>query len=179
MDKDEKITLISIINFILSMVLGYILITSTENFLISTNYLFTSIFLVMGIMQIIDFVSNKEYQKKNYFSLIIGTLLVWLSLFTYQYYSIFIIILPVIFSLYAFILGIANVINYIEKEKTKNLVIFILSFIIGILLLFRPMTSVYIYLKIVGAFIILLSIYIIIEKLLVKKTVKKKKNTRK
>ena len=83
--------------------------------------------------------------------------------------SLILLILPIIFSLYSFIMGIILIIKYfnlknITKEKNKHyLVLSIISFIIGLFLIFRPELSVYTYFKITGVYVIIVGISYFIE----------------
>ena len=116
-----------------------------------------------GIIQIITFFINKSYKDGNYNSLLLGTVLVWLSLFVYIYYTVLIVILPIILSLYSVIMGVVLLIRYFNiksvlKIKYKRyLVMSMLSFVISILLITRPKWSIYTYFQMAGVYIIILS----------------------
>lgn len=165
----KEVNLIVILSFILSICLGLILIFATEKFLLTTDYIFVTIFALIGLANLMNFIFDKDYQKHNYFNLILGIICLWFSLFTYVYYSLFIIILPIILSLYAFIIVIINIIKFIENKNKEYLIIAIISLILGILLIFRPTLSVYIYLKIMGVYLIINTIILIIDSLKIKK----------
>lgn len=167
MIEDSKLSLL--LTSFLSLVLGITLIVSTEDLLISINYVLVCIFAIVGVIQIIGFLISKQYKKNIYNQLILGSIFLWLALFIYIYYTMLIIILPIIFSLYSIIMGIILMIKYFNiKEITKikykrYLILSILSFIIGIVLILRPMLSVYTYFKITGVYIILVAISYFIE----------------
>ena len=168
LEKETKIekepsTLMIVFTTILSLVLGLVLIFATEEFFTTLNYIFVIIFAIIGVMQILDFIVNKEYLRYYYSSLIIGMLCLWLALFSYQYYTLFIIILPIILSLYAFIMAIIFIIKYCHNKKIISLLPAILSIIIGICLIFRPVLSVMIYLKITGVYIIIVTIIALVD----------------
>lgn len=167
MVEDSKLSLL--LTSFLSLVLGITLIVSTEDLLISINYVLVCIFAIVGVIQIIGFFISKQYKKNIYNQLILGSIFLWLALFIYIYYTMLIIILPIIFSLYSIIMGIILMIKYfnikeITKEKYKRyLILSILSFVLGVVLILKPMLSVYTYFKITGVYIILVAISYFIE----------------
>ena len=150
----------------LSLVLGSILIFATEQLFTTLNYLMVAVFAIIGVVQIINFLLMKDYEYGYYNNLFIGIISIWLALFTYNYYTIFIIILPVILSLYAFIIGASYVVKTCNNRKIKNIIPMVISFIIGIFLIFRPFLTVIMYLKITGVYIILITIYSLIDSII-------------
>ncbi len=167
MEKESKLNLL--LTSFLSLVLGITLVVATEDLLISINYVLVCIFLVIGVIQIISFFVNKLYKKGNYNSLILGTILIWLALFIYIYYTMLIIILPIILSLYSVIMGVVllikyfNIKNLLKIKYKRYLLLSILSFIVGILLITRPKWTVYTYFQITGIYIISLAFTYFLE----------------
>lgn len=167
MKKETNLSLL--LTSLLSIILGIVLIIATEELLVSVNYVLVCVFAIIGVIQIINFLISKQYKVHIYSSLILGTIFIWLALFIYVYYTMIIIILPVIFSLYSFIMGVILIIKYfniknITKEKYKRYIILsILSFLIGIILIFRPELSVYTYFKITGVYVIIVGLAYFIE----------------
>lgn len=155
MKKESNLSLI--LTSILSLILGIVLIVATEELLVSINYVLVCLFAIIGVIQIISFLTSREYRNNNYSSLILGTIFIWLSLFIYVYYTMLIIILPVIFSLYAFIMGVVLLIKFFSRKEKRYLILSICSFIIGLVLIFRPELSIYTYFKITGIYVILVS----------------------
>jgi uncharacterized membrane protein HdeD (DUF308 family) len=154
---------------ILSLVLGIILIVATDNILTVFNYIFVCIFGIIGIIQLISFIIGTGYKYDDYSNLIMGIVFIWLALIMYVYYMMIINILPIIFSLYLFIMGSLLVIRYFKEKNIINikhiryLIVGIISIIIGILLIFEPSLGVYTYLKITGANIIVISLLFFFE----------------
>lgn len=167
MKKESNLNLL--LTSILSMFLGVVLIASTEDILTVFNYIFVCIFGIIGVVQILGFLLNKEYLENNYIRLILGIVFVWLAFIMYVYYMIIINILPIIFSLYLFIMGAFMIIKYfMEKKffktiKLMYIIIGIISIIIGTLLIFEPKFGVFTYLKITGINVILISLIYIFE----------------
>lgn len=167
MERESKLNLL--LTSFLSQILGITLVVATEDLLISINYVLVCIFAITGIIQFISFFLNKSYKNNNYNSLILGIILIWLAIFIYIYYTMLIIILPIIFSLYSVIMGAILLIKYfniknILKIKYKRyLFLSILSFILGILLIIRPKWSVYTYFKFTGVYVILIAFTYFIE----------------
>lgn len=167
MEKESKINIL--LTSFLTLVLGITLTVSTEELLISVNYVLVCIFAITGVIQIITFFLNKAYKNNNYNSLLLGVILIWLSLFIYIYYTMIIIILPIILSLYSVIMGVLLLIKYFNiksllKIKHKRyLFLSLLSFILSILLITRPKWSIYTYFKMTGIYVIILSALYFIE----------------
>ncbi len=153
----------------LSLVLGIILIVATEDILTVFNYIFVCIFGIIGVIQFIAFVVGKGYANNDYNNLIMAIVFMWLALIMYVYYRMIINILPIIFSLYLFIMGAVMIIRYFSEKSIvsisykRYLLIGILSIIVGVLLIFEPQFGVYTYLKITGVNIIFISIVFFFE----------------
>lgn len=166
---DNKSNLSLILTSILSFVLGIVLLVATEEILVTVNYILVCIFAIIGVVQVVSFFVSGDYKNNIYNSLILGIVFIWLSLFIYVYYTMIIIILPVIFSLYSFIMGVILLIRYfslrnVVKIKCRRyLFLSILSFIIGLILIFRPALSVYTYFKITGIYVIFVAILFFFE----------------
>ena len=154
---------------ILSMVLGIILIVATSDILTVFNYIFVCIFGIIGVVQMLGFVMGKDYLQNDYNRLILGIVFIWLAFIMYVYYMMIINILPIIFSLYLFIMGAFMIIRYFTEKKmlgiksNKYLILGIISIVVGVLLIFEPWFGVYTYLKITGINVILISLMFLLE----------------
>ncbi len=159
--NENKTSNISILLIsILSLLLGCILIVADNEFLNTINYALVSLFAIVGVIQIINFLIKKDYQTNNYTNIIFGSIFIWLALFLYVYYSTLVIFLPIMISLYAFILGTITLIHFFTKKdlnKVIQIMIIIVSYIIGIVLLLQPGYSVSLYQKIIGIYLIIAS----------------------
>ena len=149
--KEKKVGGFSfLLAFILSIAIGCVLLFATDSFLLTINYLLVSIFAIIGVIEIISFLVSKSYKYDNYFNLIIGVVSIWLALFIYVYYTILLVFLPIMFSLYAFVMGTITLVKFFRDKEIKNnwfyLIISLVSYLIGILLLFKPIFSIDIYL---------------------------------
>ena len=147
-----------ILTSILSFILGIFLIIATDSLLETINYVLVCIFAIIGVIQIISFFVGDDYKKNIYNSLILGVVFIWLSLFIYKYYTMLIIILPVILLSWYFIFK-----NDLKVKYTRYLVLSIISFIIGLVLIFRPALTVYTYFKITGVYVIFVAILFFFE----------------
>ena len=154
---------------ILSMVLGIILIVATSDILTVFNYIFVCIFGIIGVVQMLGFVMGNDYLQNDYNRLILGIVFIWLAFIMYVYYMMIINILPIIFSLYLFIMGAFMIIRYFTEKKmlgiksNKYLILGIISIVVGVLLIFEPWFGVYTYLKITGINVILISLMFLLE----------------
>lgn len=160
MDKDKNLSnlLISILYF----VLGVLFIASTDELLTTFNYILVSLCAIIGVLQFISFFVSKKYKDGNYLDLLIGTVFIWVSLVLYVYYRIMINILPILFSLYLFIMSIELFIRYVERKdvdikRWRYLVLGVLGVVVGLLLVFNPGAVIYTYLRITGVYLILVS----------------------
>ena len=143
--------------YLLGSVISLVLMFATEELLSTINYLFVLIFAVISIIQIGLFMWNKDYDKKNYTGLIVGISSIWIAIFIYKYGEfLFMEMLPVVSSLLLFILGISSLSKYLDNKKIGNGIISIVSFILGLTLMFVPKDVMYIFFKISGCYILIL-----------------------
>lgn len=150
--------------YLLGSIIALVLMFATEELLSTINYLFVLIFAIVSIIQIGLFIWNKEYEKKNYSGLVVGISSIWLAIFVYKYGDfLFMELLPVISSLLLFIMGISSLSKYFDNKKLGNIIISIISFILGLLLMFISKDVMYIFFKISGCYILLLIIFDFID----------------
>lgn len=173
MKEESKLSLL-LTSFLL-LVLGITLIIATEELLISVNYVLVCIFAIIGVIQIISFFFNRGSNRDMYGQLLLGTVFIWVAIFIYIYYTMIIIILPIIFSLYSTIMGVILLVKYFNmKEITKTkykryLLLSLVSFVLGILLIVKPKLTIYTYFKITGVYIIIMAISYFMECLILNK----------
>ena len=145
--------------YLLGLVIGIVLIFATEELLSTINYLFVVIFAIIAVVQLISFIMEKDYIKRNYSSLIVGIMCVWIAMFVFKYGDfLFLEMLPVLVSLLLFIMATSSITKYFDRKITGNLVVSIISIVLGILLIFVPKSVMYILFKVVGVYIIIMII---------------------
>lgn len=145
--------------YLLGLVIGIVLIFATEELLSTINYLFVVIFAIIAVIQLIGFVMDKKYISRDYSSLIIGIMCVWVAMFVFKYGSfLFLEMLPVLVSLLLFIMATSSITKYFDRKITGNLIVSIISIILGILLIFVPKSIMYTLFKVVGVYIIVMII---------------------
>lgn len=164
-EMNKETNLNGILISALYFILGIILIAATAELIKTFNYILVSICAIIGVLQIINFIINKKYQQKDYNDLLIAIIFIWVSLILYVYYGFMINILPILFSLYLFVISISMLSQYIETKNKKNLILFIIAIIIGLLLIFDPGSIILTYLKITGVYLVILSILNLIDTL--------------
>ena len=71
--------------------------------------------------------------------------------------------LPVLSSLLLFILGISSLSKYLDNKRIGNGIISIISFSLGLTLMFIPKDVMYIFFKISGCYILILIIFDFID----------------
>lgn len=92
--------------YLLGLVIGIVLIFATEELLSTINFLFVVIFAIIAVVQLIGFIMDKKYISRDYSSLIIGIMCIWVAMFVFKYGSfLFLEMLPVLVSLLLFIMG--------------------------------------------------------------------------
>lgn len=145
--------------YLLGLVIGIVLIFATEELLSTINYLFVVIFAIIAVIQLINFVMDKKYISRDYSSLIIGIMCIWVAMFVFKYGSfLFLEMLPVLVSLLLFIMATSSITKYFDRKITGNLIVSIISIILGILLIFVPKSVMYTLFKVVGVYIIVMII---------------------
>lgn len=145
--------------YLLGLVIGIVLIFATEELLSTINYLFVVIFAIIAVVQLISFVIYKKYISRDYSSLIIGIMCIWVAMFVFKYGSfLFLEMLPVLVSLLLFIMATSSITKYFDRKITGNLIVSIISIILGILLIFVPKSIMYTLFKVVGVYIIVMII---------------------
>lgn len=147
----------------LYFILGIVLIAATNELIKTFNYILVSICAIIGVLQIINFLITKKYKENDYNDLLIAVIFIWVSLILYVYYGFMLNILPILFSLYLFVMSIDMLSKYINLKNPKNLVLCILAIILGLLLIFNPGSVILTYLKITGIYLVIVSILLIIE----------------
>ena len=147
----------------LYFILGIVLIAATNELIKTFNYILVSICAIIGVLQIINFLITKKYKENDYNDLLIAVIFIWVSLILYVYYGFMLNILPILFSLYLFVMSIDMLSKYINLKNPKNLVLCILAIILGLLLIFNPGSVILTYLKITGIYLLIVSILFFIE----------------
>ncbi len=149
---------------ILYFVLGIVFIAATDELLKTFNYILVCICAVIGVVQILSFFLEKDYQKNNYTDLLIGVVFIWVSLVLYIYYGFMINILPILFSLYLFVMAIEMWVRYVHLKEFVNirrgkyLFLGFVAIVVGLLLIFNPGGVILTYLKVTGVYLILVSL---------------------
>ena len=149
---------------ILYFVLGIVFIAATDELLKTFNYILVCICAVIGVIQILSFFLEKDYQKNNYTDLLIGVVFIWVSLVLYVYYGFMINILPILFSLYLFVMAIEMWVRYVNLKEVVNirrgkyLFLGFVAIVVGLLLIFNPGGVILTYLKVTGVYLILVSL---------------------
>ena len=154
---------------VLYFILGVVFIAATEELIRTFNYILVCICAIIGVLQMISFFVNRKYKDNNYTDLLVAVVFIWVSLILYVYYGFMINILPILFSLYLFVMACDMLIKYIRLKdvihvkRTKYLVLFLFAVLIGLLLIFNPGSVIYTYLKVTGVYLVLVAILYIVD----------------
>lgn len=173
--------LMEILQALLLFVLGFLILFSDSIIMNSLKTVFITFFLISGLISLLNFIITKDYKNNQYINLIVGTINVWSSLFIVNNYELFLKVLPQIISVFAVIIGITFLIDYLNKEnKTKlDLIKILLLVIYSLFLIGQPLELATIYTKLSGLGFIVLSLYILGKTVLEKQNQKEQKTNRK
>lgn len=150
--------------YLLGIVMGIILIFATEEFLSTINYLFVVIFAVIAVIKIISFIMEKDYEKKNYSDMIIGIMSMWIGIFVFKYGQfLFLEMLPVLVSLLLFTMGISSLTKYFNLKRKGNLIVGVVSLLLGVLLMVIPGGIMYVFFKVTGVYLLIIIILDLID----------------
>lgn len=150
--------------YLLGIVMGVILIFATEEFLSTINYLFVVIFAVIAVVKILSFIMEKDYEKREYSDMVIGVMSTWIAIFVFKYGQfLFLEMLPVLVSLLLFTMGISSFTKYFSFKNKGNLVMGIISLVLGILLICMPGNIMNILFKITGVYLLITIILDLID----------------
>ena len=160
----KNFSLSTVLMGILYFVLGIVFIAATDELLKTFNYILVCICAVIGVVQILSFFLEKDYQKNNYTDLLIGVVFIWVSLVLYIYYGFMINILHILISLYLFVMAIEMWVRYVHLKEFVNirrgkyLFLGFVAIVVGLLLIFNPGGVILTYLKVTGVYLILVSL---------------------
>ena len=149
---------------LLYFVLGIVFLAATSELIKTFNYVLVSICAIIGVIQLIHFFMNKKYKDGNYTDLLLSVVFIWVSLILYVYYGFMINILPILFSLYLFVMACDMFVKYLNMKeevsinRRKYLILCLVAVIIALLLIFNPGSSIFVYLKITGVYLVLVSV---------------------
>lgn len=154
---------------LLYFVLGIVFLAATEELIKTFNYVLVCICAIIGVIQLIQFFINKKYKDGNYTDLLLSVVFIWVSLILYVYYGFMINILPILFSLYLFVMACDMFVKYLNMKEVVNvnrkkyLCLSLVAVIIALLLIFNPGSSIFIYLKITGIYLVVVSVLYFVD----------------
>lgn len=152
---------------LLYFILGVVFLAATSELFKTFNYVLVCICAITGVIQLIQFFISKKYENNNYTDLLLAVVFIWVSLILYVYYGFMINILPILFSLYLFVMACDMLVKHIQRDINKEakwykdkryLILSLIALLIGLLLIFNPGGVIYTYLKITGVYLIIVSI---------------------
>lgn len=162
MKKDDGFSRILV--FILYFILGIVFIGATDELIKTFNYILVCICAIIGVIQLIQFFVSKKYRDNNYTDLLMAVVFIWVSLILYVYYGFMINILPILFSLYLFVMASDMLVRYLNLgnitniKRGKYLILSLIAILVGLLLIFNPGSVIMIYLKVTGVYLIIVAI---------------------
>ncbi len=173
----KKVIRSSIITSLLLMILGILLIISSDATIISISYIIGGALVLLGCIGIIDYLRKLRTELKTELDFIYGTVTIILG--------VLIILHPrAIASIIPFVLGVIIIFNssskvhYAFQLKSQNnelwkstLVMSLLTTICGLLLIFNPYTGAIAITKIVGVIIVLYALLDIVSSLTIRSNI--------
>lgn len=150
--------------YLLGIIMGIILLFATKEFLSTVNYLFVVIFAVIGVVKTLNFVLEKDYEKKEYSDMVIGVMSIWIAVFVFKYGQfLFLELLPVLVSLLLFVMGLSSLTKYFSHKNKINLIMSIISLLLGVLLILLPGSIMNICFKVTGIYLLVTIILDLID----------------
>lgn len=161
---------------VITLILGIILAYSPEGSIKVITGIIALMFLLIGILQLVDYIKQSKLEKMMSLSLILGILLTAVGVYLFinleslaNFITTLIGIAILIKSLFK--LQYAFNIRDISDKWFYNLIVGIVGVLLGILLLANPFHSAALFLRIIGITFIIGSIVELIETLMVIKTI--------
>ncbi len=161
---------------VLTLILGIVLAYSPEGSIKVITGIIAALFLLIGILQLVDYVKQSKVEKMMSLSLILGILLSVVGIFLFinleslaNFITTLIGIAILIKSLFK--LQFAFNIRDISDKWFYNLIVGIVGIVLGIVLLVNPFDSAKMFLRIVGIIYIIGSIVELVEICMVIKTI--------
>jgi len=154
---------------LLYFVLGIVFVAATEELIKTFNYILVCICAIIGVIQMIQFFMSKKYLENNFTDLLMAVVFIWVSLILYVYYGFMINILPILFSLYLFVMACDMFVKYIQLKgnidikRRKYLILSIIALMVGLLLIFNPGSAIMTYLKITGIYLLVVAVLYFID----------------
>ena len=161
---------------VLTLILGIVLAYSPEGSIKVITGIIAALFLLIGILQLVDYVKQSKVEKMMSLSLILGILLSVVGIFLFinleslaNFITTLIGMAILIKSLFK--LQFAFNIRDISDKWFYNLIVGIVGIVLGIVLLVNPFDSAKMFLRIVGIIFIIGSIVELVEICMVIKTI--------
>ena len=161
---------------VFTLVLGIVLFFEPAGSIKVITGLIATLFLVIGVLQLIDYFKQSKLEKMMSLSLILGLILSGIGVFLFVNIESLVNFITTIIGLSLLVkslfkLQFAFNIKDISSKWFYNLIVGMVGGILGIILLVNPFKSAEIFLKIVGVLLVIGSIAELVETLMVLKTI--------
>ncbi|MCH5167065.1 MAG: DUF308 domain-containing protein [Erysipelotrichales bacterium] len=165
-----------LVSTVVTLVLGIVLAFEPSGSIKVITGLIATLFLLIGILQLIDYLKQSKLEKMMSLSLILGLVLSGIGVFLFLNIESLVNFITTIIGVSILVkslfkLQFAFNLKGISEKWFYNLIVGILGSILGIVLLINPFESATIFLRIVGILLALGSILELIETLMVLKTI--------
>lgn len=165
-----------LVSTIITLVLGIVLIFKPGESLKIITGIIACFFLLIGIVQFVDYFKQNKMEKMTSYSLILGIILCGIGIFLFINIDSLVNFITTIIGLSLIVkslfkLQFAFNIKDISNKWFYNLIIGLLGMALGILLIFNPFKSAEMFLRIVGGLLVIGSIIEIVETNMVIKTI--------
>lgn len=161
---------------VITLILGLILAYSPEGSIKVITGIIALMFLLIGVLQLVDYIKQSKLEKMMSLSLILGILLTAVGVYLFvnleslaNFITTLIGIAILIKSLFK--LQYAFNIRDISNKWFYNLIVGVVGIILGIVLLVNPFSSAKLFLRIIGIIFVIGSIIELIETFMVLKTI--------
>lgn len=135
------------INAVIMVILGLVLVIWPHILGVMLCYLLGGALILMGVIQLVIFLRGERLGFYNKFSMLMGIVLVLLGIWICTQPHIVLSIIPVVVGIIVLIHGLMDIQYTLDIKRTGNtkwwiaLIAAILTFIVGLLLVFNPFTA--------------------------------------
>lgn len=167
----------SMIYSILFAIIGLLLFIDPAGFVVLVSYLIGILLLIVGISNVLKYSKNRDLAVTKTL-LVIGVVLFIIGLFLILKPTFIGKIVPAVIGVCLIINALEKLmyLKYLEDKKTESYMVSLISgiviMIVGVVLLFNPLSGTLIVTQIIGVIIVIYSVMDIIEKMRYKKMLK-------
>ena len=164
-----------LISTVVMLVLGMVLSFEPDNSIKVLTGLIAGLFIVIGIVQLIDYLRQGKMERMTSISLVLGVILIGVGIFLFVNINSLAKFITLLIGLSIMIKGLFKLqyalnIKSVSDKWLYNLIVAFFNLVLGVVLLFNPWDSAVLFLRIVGIILAVASVLEFLETLMVMKT---------